>query len=190
MRIKNKANGFTLVEMLLVVAVMGILLALGAGISSKFAQRRSVDDTTHRLTSELNLTKLQASRDGVQYRTTLNYDQSQKKITIEKRKGDSNRTSSFSTVLPQSITTQDYNIKKDYVMDKAQYIIDFNPNGTAVNPETIVFRPGEDASISKCGRIQITQFGLIRTAIGRWDFEEGECNIIYDRQQSLQEPSS
>jgi len=184
----KKQQGFTIIETLLVVGVLAILLGLAGGMSSKFAARRSIDDTANRITSELNLIKLQAARDGVQYRTTLNFDADDSNITIEKKRGDSNRSSSFNVLVP--ISTEVYGIKDDYILDNNQYILDFNPNGTAVIAQTLVIRPeDEGASISKCARIQVTQFGVIRTAIGRWKFETDTCDLIYDIQETTEEES-
>ena len=185
---KNKKNGFTVIEALVVVAMVGVILALGGGLSSKFAERRAIDDTANKITSELNLIKLQAARDGVQYRTTVSFDEDESNITIEKKRGDSNRTSSFDAIDP--ISTEDYKIKDSYIMDDVEYIMDFNPNGTSVEQQTLILRPATaDSTITKCARIQVTQFGVIRTAVGRWDFEGGECDLIFDKQESLEEES-
>jgi len=69
----NNHHGFTIIEVLVVTGIMVILIVIGGGISSNFGLRRSVDDIANKITSELNLIKLQAARDGVQYRSTLNY---------------------------------------------------------------------------------------------------------------------
>lgn len=188
MRKDNKSRGFTVIELLVVVSIVGILLALAGGISSKFAERRAIDDTANRITSELNLIKLQAARDGVQYRTTITYDEDESDITIEKKRGDSNRTSSFDALDPTS--TESYNIKDGYIMDDDEYILDFNPNGTSVAQQTMTLRPANaDTSITKCARIQVTQFGVIRTAIGRWNFETDLCDLIFDEQETIEEES-
>ena len=178
-------KGFTIVEAIVVVAIIGALLALAGGISSKFSERRAIDDTANRITSELNLIKLQAARDGVQYRTTVTFDEDESTINIEKKRGDSNRTSAFDALDPTS--SEDYKIKKDYIMDDDEYILDFNPNGTAVNQQTMTLRPSTlDSSVTKCARIQVTQFGVIRTAIGRWNFEGDVCDLIFDEQEQIE----
>ena len=155
-------------------------------ISAKFSLRRGVDDTANRITSELNLIKLMAARDGVQYRTTFDFTLGTTKntISIETKRGDSNRVSSFA-VLP-TIASEDYSIMNDYILDQVQYILDFNPNGTAVNPQIIVLRPENDqANIIKCAIIQVTQFGTIRTILGNWDFGGDLCRPIVDEQEVL-----
>jgi len=182
---KNQ-KGFTLIETIVAVSIMVILIALAGGISSKFALRRNVEGTINKIISELNLIKLQAARDGVQYRTTIDFTDtgSERYVTIETKRGDSNRTSSFAVLAP--IASEDYKIMDDYIFDQAQYILDFNPNGTAVQGQIIVLRPEDDqARVSKCAIIQVTQFGIIRSTIGSWDFTGDDCNPISDMQEAL-----
>jgi len=182
---RKKHHGFTIIEILVVVGIMAILIVVGGGLSSTFALRRNVDDIANKITSELNLIKLQAARDGVQYRSTLNYsvvDGTARFVSLESKRGDSNRTSAFNVLDP--ISTKSYQIMSDYMMDQEEYIIDFNPNGTAVQAQNIVLRPvDEESTVSKCATIQVTQFGIIRTLIGRWDFDTNVCNPIYDKQE-------
>jgi len=185
---RKKHHGFTIIEILVVAGIMAILIVIGGGISSTFALRRSVDDIANKITSELNLVKLQAARDGVQYRSTINYsvvDGTARFVSLESTRGDSNRTSSFDVDdFLDPISTKTYQIMSDYLMDQEEYIIDFNPNGTAVQEQNIVLRPvDEDSTVSKCATIQVTQFGIIRTLIGRWDFDTDVCNPIYDKQE-------
>ena len=182
---KNQ-KGFTLIETIIVVSVIAIVLSIAGGISSKFFLRRNVEGTIRKITSELNFIKIRAARDGVQYRTTIDYTDtgSERYVTIETKRGDSNRTSSFAVLAP--IASEDYRILDDYIFDQAQYIIDFNPNGTAVQGQIIVLRPEDDqATVSNCAIIQVTQFGIIRSTIGRWDFTGNDCNPISDTQEAL-----
>ena len=62
MGIYKEKNGFTVIETFIVIAIISLLLYMGGTISSKFALRRGIDDTANRITSELNLIKLQAAR--------------------------------------------------------------------------------------------------------------------------------
>ena len=178
--IKNK-KGFNVVEILIVIGVMVIVILMAGGLSGTFALRRTVDDVANRITSEMNITKLQAARDGVQYRTLINFDETNHKLKIKSVRGDSNRTSTFDNDNP--ITEQDVKLMNDYVIipSAGDTVIDFNPNGTAESATSIIFRPIDTASkVKKCAKINITMFGQIRTLVGKWD--GSDCIPIYDRQ--------
>ena len=184
---KKNNKGFTILEAVVVIAIITILVAIGGSISSKFALRRTVDDVANKITSELNLIKLQAARDGVQYRSTLTYNSagSKRSITFETTRGDSNRNSSFDSATPfDPQTSYTFRIMNDYKLNDNEITIDFNPNGTAVAATQIDLQPdSEDPAVSKCASVQVTQFGIIRTTIGNWDLDNDECNPIYDKQE-------
>ncbi|NIP50654.1 MAG: prepilin-type N-terminal cleavage/methylation domain-containing protein, partial [Phycisphaerae bacterium] len=69
--IKNKEQGFTLVEAMVVVAIIAIIIGLAGGFSVKAGFRRNVDSATQRVSNTLQLTKLQAARNGVEFRTVF-----------------------------------------------------------------------------------------------------------------------
>ena len=72
MRRHKGQNGFTIVEILVVMSVMIIVLALGSSfLSGMSVLRRSVDETTNNISSLLQIGKLKASRDGVEYRVVF-----------------------------------------------------------------------------------------------------------------------
>ncbi len=50
---------------------MGILVAMGGTLAAIFAIRKSVDSITGDISSSLQITKLKAARQGVEYRTLL-----------------------------------------------------------------------------------------------------------------------
>jgi len=180
---KNK-KGFNVVELLMVAGVMAIVIVLAGSLSGTFALRRTVDDVANRITSELNITKLQAARDGVQYRTLINFDDTKHIINIKSVRGDSNRASTFDNSDP--ITEQDIKIMSDYVLipSSVDTLIDFNPNGTAESTTSIIMRPIDASSkVRKCATIDITMFGRIRTLVGKWD--GSDCVPIFDKQEQL-----
>lgn len=182
MRILKQKKGFTLIEALLVASIIGIVVIMAGGLSSKFALRRSVDDLAYRITSTFNLVKLQASRNGVEYQANLNYDGTGNKLTIETKRGDSNRFSDFSTISPES--SQEISVMSDYeIILSSTNTIEFNPNQTVGGSGTIEIRPKTaNSSVTKCGVIVVSPFGRIRTVIGRWDFTTNECKAIVDEQ--------
>jgi prepilin-type N-terminal cleavage/methylation domain-containing protein len=64
-------NGFSLIELLVVIGIASVLLALGATLSSKFAARHSTDNVTRTISSTLQLTRLKAAREGLEYRAVF-----------------------------------------------------------------------------------------------------------------------
>ena len=180
-RSKNK-KGFTVLEVLIVASFIGLIVVMAGSLSGTFALRRTVDDIANRVTSELNITKLRAARDGVQYRTLINFDETNHKIQIKSIRCDSNRASTFD--YDDFITEQSIRIMNDYeiIPSSVDTLIDFNPNGTATTTTTITMRPMDaNSDVKKCANVTVTQFGQIRTLIGKWDGTD--CNPIYDKQE-------
>lgn len=180
--LRDRENGFTIVEALVVASIIAIVIVMAGSLSSKFAMSRGVDDLAHRITSTFNLIRLQASRNGVEYQANLTYDNTNNKLTIETKRGDSNRFSDFSSI--SADTSQELSVMEDYsVIFSNTSTIEFNPNQTVGGAGTIEIRPNTaDSTITKCGVIVINPFGRIRTIIGRWDFTSNECKAIYDKQ--------
>lgn len=185
MKLFKNNKGFNVLEVLIVAGFMAILVIMAGGLSGKFALRRNIDNVANRITSELNITKLQAARDGVQYRTLINFDGDDRRLTIKSVRGDSNRASTFDNDSP--ITEQSMKIMSDYAIipSEVDTTIDFNPNGTIASATTITMRPTdiEESDVKKCARIIVSRFGRINTIIGRWDFNTDECNPITDKQE-------
>ena len=182
MNLKKNKKGFNVIELLVVAAIISLIVVMAGSISGTFALRRTIDDVANRITSELNIAKLKAARDGVQYRTLINFDSTEQKINIKSVRGDSNRASTFDNSDP--VTEQDVKILSDYeiIPSSVDTSIDFNPNGTVANATTITMRPSDISSkVRKCAKIDITMFGQIRTIIGKWD--GSQCNPISDKQE-------
>jgi len=194
-------EGFTFIEALIVVSFISILLMMGISISSKFAERRSIDDITYKISSSLSRTKLQAARSGVEYETDLKMDNGI--LTINTYRGSSNKGSDFSTKhkhsdpeclqgLPEAgcpTNTLALDIKDDFIVvskDETGPIeksFQFNPGGTLGVAGTINIRPSSDETkINKCGKVVVHSLGRIRTAVGNWD--GNNCNTIGDIQEN------
>ena len=72
MRLFRNSEGFSLIEVLVVISIMVIVLAIGSSyITGNFAKRRSVDEVTNNIASLLQLGKLKSVRDGVEYRVVF-----------------------------------------------------------------------------------------------------------------------
>lgn len=178
---KNK-KGFTVIEALVVAGVIAVIVVMAGSLSSKFIVRRSVDDLAHRITSTFNLVRLQASRNGVEYQAILDYDEDENKLTIQTKRGDSNRFSDFDSISP--ISTQSISVMTDYeIILSSADTVEFNPNQTVGGAGSIEIRPkSAESYVTKCGRIVINPFGRIRTVIGRWNFTTNQCDAIVDEQ--------
>ncbi len=174
-------NGFTLLELLVVVAVISIVVIMAGSLSSVFALRRDVDDVSYRIASTLNLVKLQALREGVEFRAQFTYNSENNTLSITTFRGDSNRNSSIFTQL----ATQQISLINDYEMTPTTTSIEFNPNFTAGGAGSIQIKPISDSStkVKKCGNIVVSPFGRIRTIIGNWDTGSEECKPIIDEQE-------
>jgi len=104
---KNKQKGFTLIEVIMVTLIIAIILAMGGAFSIKAGFRRAVDSTTTRVANTLQLTKLQAARNGVEFRTR--FEQSGNQLQLITERGDSNIDS---TVWTSDLSSM-VNIKMD-----------------------------------------------------------------------------
>jgi Tfp pilus assembly protein FimT len=196
---KNK--GFSIIELLMIVGFISILLVMGMTVSSKFAERRSIDDITYKISSSLSRTKLQAARSGVEYETDLKMEYGI--LTINTYRGSSNRDSDFSTKLepteagcltdpPETgcpSNTLAIDIKEDFIVvsqdatDPINKSFQFNPGGTLGVAGTINIKPSSDGTnINKCGKIVVHSLGRIRTAVGNWD--GNNCKTIGDLQEN------
>ncbi|MGI9534381.1 MAG: pilus assembly FimT family protein [Thermodesulfobacteriota bacterium] len=184
MKLLKKKKGYTVIEVMIVAGVMALLVVMAGSLSGTFALRRTVDDIANRITSELNITKLKASRDGVQYRTLINFDSTEHKINIKSVRGDSNRTATFDPDDP--VTEQEIKIMADYeiIPSSGDIEIDFNPNGTATTTTSLAMRPLDaDNRVAKCANITVSRFGQISTLIGKWDGTD--CKPIFDKQEQF-----
>ena len=111
MRLARNTNGFSLIEVMVVVTIMVMLLAIGTSIlGGRAAQRRSVDEVTNNVSSMLQTGKLMSVRDGVEYRVVfarcnnvddtdpdcpkcdeyVEYQAGDKEISLMMERGDSN----------------------------------------------------------------------------------------------------
>jgi len=168
-------SGFSIIEILIVIAFISILLAMGISVTSKFAARRSIDDITYKISSSLSRTKLQAARSGVEYVTDLKMENGI--LTINTYRGSSNRDSDFSTKLEPTeagcledppdtscpSNTLAIDIKDDFIVvaqdatDPINKSVQFNPGGTLGPGGTINIRPSSDeTNINKCGKVVIS----------------------------------
>ncbi|MGI9534384.1 MAG: prepilin-type N-terminal cleavage/methylation domain-containing protein [Thermodesulfobacteriota bacterium] len=199
-----KNSGLTLIELVIVLALVSLLLVLSVTINSKFAQRRAIDRITYSISTALNTARLLASRNGVEFETdvVLNGDI----LSINTYRGTSNTGSVFGPRLDPSnaacqaeprdincpFSTIEIRVDDDYIVaiqgetDPINRTIQFNPGGTLGVAGTIIIRPDvANPEINKCGTIVLSSLGRIRTATGNWDDGLNQCNTIGDQQDEV-----
>ncbi len=170
----EKREGFNLIEVLLVMAIIGTLLALAGTLSGKFADRRAVDRLTSNISSTLQLMKLKALRHGLEYEAVFTFDPGQKTLSIVTQRGNSNRGSDAY----QEETSQTIRVKEGVIITPPNRRYNFNPNGTLGGVSgTVTIRP-TSKNIKRCGRIVVSPFGRIRVVQGNWDQAASVCNPV------------
>lgn len=197
-----------MVELMMVTIVIAIVLvAASSFFSSRVALRRSVDDITVNIATTLQLVKMKAARDGVEYRAVLStcstYDEvtdpdcllctdytdfadGDQEINIIIERGDSNRASTNWCIQEEQKKTFKHDL--DFVtsanFSDDPEAVTFLPSGLRSDfradaaDEIISVEPLSGAPVDKCGQVQITAVGGIRVIHGRWDGTV--CNAILD----------
>jgi len=206
MRLIDTRDGFSTVEMLVVIGVIGILVAMGGTLAANYSIRKSVDRITGDISSSIQITKLKAARQGVEYRTLFascaddldttdpncfvcpdytDYSAGDGTLTVIRERGNSNNASTNWCV---EATTRDKipsNITLDLsTMDDDPYRYVFNPNGTLGGTSgTINIKPSgasAENTVKRCGKIVVSPFGRVRAIQGNWTEvpPPGDCKPI------------
>src|SRR3990170_7598333 len=198
MRLIEKRDGFSIMEVLVVLGVIGILIAMGGSLAVNFSIRKSVDRITGDISSSLQIAKLKAARQGVEYRTLfascaedldtsdpkcfkcpdsdyVDYIPGDQTLTIMRERGNSNNGTPDDGWCVET-TTRDKmpsELTLDLTtMDDDPYRYVFNPNGTLGGTSgTIDIKPTGISSENRgkrCGKIVVSPFGRIRAFQGNW----------------------
>ena len=206
MRLIEKRDGFSIIEGLLVIGVIGILVAMGGTLAAKFSIRKSVDRITGDISSSLQIAKLKAARQGVEYRTLFascaedldttdpncfvcpdytDYSAGDGTLTIIRERGNSNNGTPDNGWCVEATTRDEMPsvITLDLAtMDDDPYRYVFNPNGTLGGSSgTLKIKPTSAERGKRCGKVVISPFGRIRVIQGNWDETlgpSGDCRAI------------
>lgn len=206
----KKKDGFNIVELLVVLSISVLVLYVGASsFSDSIALRRSVDELTNSIGSSINLIKIQSSRQGVEYRLVLSdctsvdssdpdceicntyedYQSGDPDVVLIIERGDSNVGSGvwcMEEFQRKNMLTIGANLVMSANIDTGPINVSVAPSGMRsdfrndLNVESLSVIPGGGAKVDKCGVVELTTAGALRTIQGRWD--GSVCNAILDAQ--------
>src|SRR3989337_4133792 len=184
MRLIEKRDGFSIMEALVVLGVISILVAMGGSLAVNFSIRKSVDRITGDISSTLQITKLKAARQGVEYRTLfascaedlvasdpdckcfkcpdsdyVDYSPGDKTLTIMRERGNSNNGTPDDGWCVEA-TTKD-KMPSEITLDLSTmhddpYRYVFNPDGTLGGTSgTLNVKPTSPGRGKRCGKIVV-----------------------------------
>jgi Tfp pilus assembly protein FimT len=168
----EKEEGITMSEILIVSMVIAVVIGITGAISTKFAERRSVDRITMNISSTIQIVKLKALRHGLEHQAAFAFNSGEKTLTIVTQRGNSNRGSDEY----ENETAQTIRVEEGIAIIPPNKTYNFNPNGTLGGTSgTVTIRPTTQ-NITRCGRIVVSPFGRIRVIQGNWDGTN--CNAV------------
>jgi len=191
MKIKSNYKGFTLIELIVVAGIAAIVIGIGSfAITGKFAMRRSVDQVGGKINASLQIAKVRAARQGVEYCTVLSFDSNEHILTIENKRGDSN----VGSTNYESESIQNLKVLSDYTIIPSNIEIKFDPEGviedvdedcisldtTPANVSITIDPIDQTSQIFKCGEVVVSSLGRISFTIGNYNFTDNECRPILD----------
>jgi Tfp pilus assembly protein FimT len=173
----ERREGLSLIELLVVMSFISILVLMAGVLSARFAARHSTDDVTRTISSTLQLIKLKASRQGVEYQAVLTFTSSKNTLTVVTQRGNSNRGTCSTCYVTE--TSQIINVQ-GIALSPASQTYNFNPDGTlGAASGTIKIMPSDGVGGKRCGKVIVSPFGRIRIIEGSWDPSANDCNPAY-----------
>lgn len=128
-------RGFSLIELMVVIAIVGILLAISGGAYSSWRENARVDSAKEKIVSVLQQTRLTALSQGATQTTTFNYaGAGASPNTLVDVRG---QTHTF-----QNVTLEDFVCGTCALGVDNNDIINFQPGGTATTLTMRVSSPG------------------------------------------------
>ncbi len=162
---RNKEKGFTLMEVIVVVGIVVIILALAGAFSIKAAYRRNVDSVTTRVSNSLQLTKLQAAKNGVEFRTV--FVNNGNELEIITHRGDSNIDSTVWQTADNGVLS--VKIDTSVIISNLPAFFEFKPNGIASPSDNVLVIANAGTGTDRCGQVFVSALGRIATIQGHWD---------------------
>lgn len=169
---ESKDRGFTLVEMMVIVAVFGLIIAMSGAFSFKSSLRRKIDSITTGVSNTLQSTKLKAAREGVEYRTL--FEENPTSLELHIHRGDSNTDSTIWS----TVQTNRVKLDSSVVITSMPSFFEFNPNGTGT-ADSVTVIPADTTQFKRCGDVVVHSLGRIRVVKGNWDGTD--CIQVQDK---------
>jgi Tfp pilus assembly protein FimT len=174
----EKRDGFSVIEILIIIGVATLLMALGGSLAGKFATRHSTDFITRTISSSLQIIKLKAVRQGVEYQAVLTFDPTAKTLTLVTQRGNSNRGTCSSCYVTEA--SQTVSVKQLVTLSPTTKTFNFNPDGTLGGASgTVNIQPASGKDGDRCGRVIVSPFGRISIVEGNWNSSISSCSAVY-----------
>ena len=140
---QHKNNGFTLIEMLVVMVIVGILTIFSIPYFGGFANRTKLDSECRKWMSYANYARAEAVVNATNYQLTCDLDQQTYALTYQASSTDAN-TQAGQYVVPGNTWGQVVNVDSSLRMvtiqldqnspqQSGQVVIQFTPEGTTSN---------------------------------------------------------
>jgi len=154
MKVTSAAKAFSLVELLIVIAIISILSIISAPVFSKYRGNVCLRESVRKIASDIQLCKASAAADGVRYRIIIDVKSNNYIVQKETSLGDWTNVSSI-----RNFGEQDEAVKIIGKPTHVAQIIYFQPRGTT-NAGTLEIRHEKIMSTAKIvtsltGRVRI-----------------------------------
>lgn len=154
------SSGYTLLELVLVLAVLAVALAAVAPTLSGFGQGRKAEETAARFVAVTRWARTQAISDGCNYRIVLEPDAARWTVQVESGDGyeDIHGPLGRSYSAPEGVT-----MESDAPLEEDQQIIYFEPSGRS-DVATVTFT-GSRGSVTVVCDAPIDEYHILREEV-------------------------
>jgi len=125
----KQAKGFSLIELIIVIAILGIVSAIAAPNFNKYRQNTNLREAARDLASDISLYRQRAVADNVSYRITFN--QAANNYTVQRK--TTSGSGAYADLVP-AVTKSPSNISSGVIISDLTHLpnqwVTFEPRGT------------------------------------------------------------